>query len=208
MKFRTLIEKLLARVARNKRLDSLWIGTLLGNGEHYICRVEDSLKVIKQYDLTRYRRILHEIEEIWIVPLYGESGMFDPRSPKRCYLDYRYVAVSSHEAIASTIIHEATHARLWRRGIGISEELRHRFEKICIRQELSFAFRLPECSELRARLENDLMLPATTWSGEIILRHRLERWRAELRHAGVPGWLVKLATAFHRTHGRLSIMSP
>jgi hypothetical protein len=68
------------------------------------------------------------------------------RSLKACILDERYLADSATSVgeIASTIVYEATHARLERYGIGYKEELRGRIEAICFRRELAFAVRLPD----------------------------------------------------------------
>jgi hypothetical protein len=199
LKLGMLIDRVSVLLSYSKRCDGLWIGVSSGRSDaHHICRVEASLGLIKRHDPRRYARIRRDIEQIWIVPLYGVAGKFAGRFPHRCYLDYSFVASSSREAIAATVIHEATHAQLWRRGVGISEELRYRVERICMQEELSFARRLPDGRELSESIERDMALASAPWSKEVLQQQRLEQWRADLRRVGVPDWLVRLALALHR----------
>jgi hypothetical protein len=77
-------------------------------------RVEDALRLIKTFDPLRYKRIGRDLERVWVLVLPGDLGNFDA-SIKTCKLDTRFILAdtSSPEVIASTIVHEATHARLW-----------------------------------------------------------------------------------------------
>jgi hypothetical protein len=84
-----------------------------------------------------------ELKRIWVTLLFYGLGQYK-HSLKACILDERYVADSATtvERIATTIVHEATHARLERCGIEYKQELRTRIEAICFRRELAFAARL------------------------------------------------------------------
>ena len=74
---------------------------------------------------------------------------------------------SRPELIASVIVHEATHARLMRCGIGYEEELRARVEKVCLRRELAFAAKLPNGEQIRAQTDPELgYLPPSYWTNE------------------------------------------
>ena len=63
-----------------------------------------------------------------------------------CVIDERFVVDegTTPEMIASVIVHEATHARLFRMGIGYEEGRRARVEQVCLRRELAFAAKLPD----------------------------------------------------------------
>jgi hypothetical protein len=100
-----------------------------------------------------YARILRDLDRIWVCLLQHGLGQYKP-SLKACLLDERYVADSAAavDQIASTIVHEATHARLWRYGIGYKEEQRARIEAICFRRELAFAARLPNSAQLQQKV--------------------------------------------------------
>jgi len=118
------------------------------------------------------------------------------RSLKACVLDERFIADSttSVERIASTIIHEATHARLEQWGITYKEELRARIEVICLRRELAFAVRLPDCSQLQEDRAQDLNWyqanPDYFHDAHFIERHTKGEVEV-LRHIGVPDWLIR-----------------
>jgi hypothetical protein len=60
------------------------------------------------------------------------------------------------EEIASTIVHEATHARLERWGISYDEKQRSRVEAICLRRELNVAASLPHSEPLREQIARTL----------------------------------------------------
>ena len=64
-------------------------------------------------------------------------------------LDERFVTnpETTIERIASVIVHEATHARMERCGIGYAEDQRARIETVCFRRELAFAVRLEVTAE-------------------------------------------------------------
>jgi hypothetical protein len=147
LKLYVLFEKLGMLISRNRRVDGLWVGVLGDKKDDYLLRrVEYALKLIEQYDPTRYRRILRDVDRIWISPLIGALGQFSD-TLKTCGLDYKFVSSSSPDLIASIIVHEATHAHPYLRKLGYPENLRYRIERICIKQQLAFARRYPNGKE-------------------------------------------------------------
>ena len=110
--------------------------------------MEEALSLIKQHSPLDYARITRELKRIWVtLSVYGR-GQYH-RALRVCILDERYVAdpATTAEQIASTIVHEATQARLERCGIEYKEELRTRIEVICCLRQLAFAVRLPNSAE-------------------------------------------------------------
>ena len=101
--------------------------------------------------------------------------------------------------IASTIVHEATHARLMRCGIGYETELRARVEAVCARRELAFANKLPNGAQVRESAERILELCAADdgyWSNTAFEERHVEGSIEAMRHLGAPDWLVRVFLIF------------
>jgi hypothetical protein len=114
-----------------------------------------------------------------------------------CQLDPRFIQASRPELIASAIVHEATHARLTRCGIGYDEALRARVERVCVRRERAFGAKLPNGIEERAQMEADLAhFPADYWTSEAFA-DRFDKGSVEaLRYLGMPNWFIRGAFAY------------
>ena len=187
---RRLLDRILIRLSRSIIVDGLWIG-VFGDEENpeVLHRVNGALQVIKTYDPYRYKRVLRETHRVWVHYLPGNPAEFATEL-RRCLLDPRFVLSSSPEIIASAIVHEATHGKLGRYNIGYSEEIRHRVEKVCMRQELAFARKLPNGEELRQRVDRRLAFPPELWTSEAMYQRRragvIALFRSELSK-----WLVE-----------------
>jgi hypothetical protein len=105
-----------------------------------------ALQLIKQLDSRRFRRLQRHITWIVNCPLPKGGGQY--HYPTRtCRLDVekgmpKPDADYAAAAIASTLIHEATHGVLRARGIGYSAQLRARVERCCVREQNRFLGRL------------------------------------------------------------------
>jgi hypothetical protein len=120
--------------------------------------------------------------------LPGALGKYT-HSLRACELDERFVAAPSPpEVIAATIVHEATHARLWRCGIGYDESLRHRVEAVCCRREVAFASKLPNGERVREKVQDYLAISPTAWTNAATRDRDLEGSVQDLRHIGTPDW--------------------
>jgi hypothetical protein len=100
-----------------------------------------ALALLRSCDPRRFERMKHGSRRIAIFSTVGSSGEHWT-SPWLIVLNSRFVLESSPEEIALVLIHEATHARLKKVGIGYDEEIRHRVERVCVNQEKAFAERL------------------------------------------------------------------
>ena len=101
-----------------------------------------------------------------------------------CVLRSRYVRESDPAAVAVTLVHEATHARLWRRGIRDDPCGRRRMEEICVKEQIAFAERLDNpdiLNHLRGKLQRPWWTPAQ------LHERRITAWR----HLGVPDWTLR-----------------
>src|SRR5258708_5937554 len=150
----SFLDRLLLLCSTSRRVDGLWIGAAEGSSESELVlgRVVDALCLIKTHDPHRYNRILRDLDRLWVRPVPGARGRYNV-SLRACELNRRFVLDEASELIAATIVHEATHARLWHCGFGYEEGVRARVENVCARRELAFAAKLPSRQPVRARGE-------------------------------------------------------
>ncbi len=123
----------------------------------------------------------------------GNLGSYN-HACKACELDLRYVLREDvvPSDIASTIVHEGTHARL--EPLGYSERLRERIEAACRSQERAFAERLPQVEGDRIRAKVGLWdnVTADFWSDAAGERQLRKGIPAALEYVGLPTWLVPI----------------
>jgi hypothetical protein len=198
----SFVERVFMRLSRNRRVDGMWVGVLGDRKDDVLlARVEQALMLIKRYDPGGYRRLQRDIGRIWIAPLLAARGQFH-FSSRRCDLDYRFVTSSEAEMIASTIVHEATHAHPCLRKLGYQEAQRYRIERICMRRQLAFAARLPDSTKIREHLERNLALAPAFWNTESLDRMQVESGIASLRALKVPESLIRLLLTMRGAIGR------
>jgi hypothetical protein len=159
-------------------------------------RVEEALRLIQKYDRLRYDRLIRDLERVWVRDLPGALGTFN-QSLHVCSLDREFVLAerSGLELIAATIVHEATHARLDRCGIGYEEKLRPRVEAVCFRRELAFAAKLPNGEQVREQAERKLAFYATEdyWTNAAFAERYVNDHIEALRNLGAPDWIGRTA---------------
>jgi hypothetical protein len=92
--------------------------------------------------------------------------------------------------IASTLVHEATHARLHRLGIRYTEQTDIRVERACTREELRFLSQVPEgdAAALIDGVRSKYESAATLWSRE----SHIARTDQALATVNAPVWLRRL----------------
>jgi hypothetical protein len=190
------MDRLMLRLsARSKRVDGLWVGAWDERADTELVwrRVEGALSLIKTYDRVRYDRLTHDIERVLVCLLPSGGLAAYKESIRTCQLDTRFVLseTSTPEVVASAIVHEATHARLKRCGIGYDEELRARVEAVCFRREIAFAAKLPIGEEVRDLAERCLEFYAADeyWTDAAFGERYTESAMATMRHIGAPEWL-------------------
>jgi hypothetical protein len=190
-----LADRLALRFSTARHLDGLWFGTWESEPEQILSRVEEALLLIKRYDPIRYNRLLRDLERVWVLLLPSSIGGFDYKI-HACKIDSRYclAATTTPELIAAVVVHEATHARLWRRGIRYEEALRPRVEAACLRREIAFAAKLPNGEAVRDSAARTLTLCATGeyWTRAAFRDRYIAGGTETLRYLGLPGWLVRV----------------
>src|SRR5262245_38978322 len=100
-------------MSTSRAFDGLWVGTREAEPHPALCRVEEALRLIRSHDALHYSRVLRNLERVW-VHLHPSALAHYHSSLKACVFDERFVLAETTtiQKIASTIIHEATHARL------------------------------------------------------------------------------------------------
>jgi hypothetical protein len=205
-----LLDRMDFAMSASRHVDGIWIGSWRGNSED-LARVEEALSLIKQHSPLDYARITRELERVWVnISVYGRAQYH--RALRACILDERYVAdqATTAEEIASTIVHEATHARLERYGIKYKEELRTRIEAICFRRQLAFTVRLPNSAEpqkIGRSLEWYKSNP-DQFSDARFREYRTTGTAEALRYLGTPGWLIRALLNSRSIVGRARKFSP
>lgn len=170
--------------------------------------IEGALQLIKNHDRAQYSRVLRELRCINVSTWLRTSLARANCASGTCLLSEHYVRFrATREEIATSIVHEATHIRIWSYGIDYKPELIRRIEQVCVRREIALATKLPP-EELRARL---ILMSKTRlescakdsryYSGEAFTERRrkdavdfskaISRDMDAMKAAGVPEWLVR-----------------
>ncbi len=195
-----IADRLALFFSAGRYVDGLWIGTWEDKPEPILRRIEEALALIKRYDRVRYDRLLRDLRRVWVLVLPTGLGCYDRRIDA-CEIDSRYflAETTTLELIASTIVHEATHARLWHLGLSYDEALRPRIEAICMRREIAFAAKLPDGDEIRDKAERTLTLCASQdyWTNVAFRERHHEGSVKALRYLGTPEWVIRVILIVH-----------
>jgi hypothetical protein len=163
-------------------------------------RISDALYLIRTYDSRRFRRLKVDVPRILVQGQETTRNAWCHARLRWCVVTFRYAtaADTSLGDLASSIVHEATHARIAHAGIEYRMPTRARIELACAKEQLAFARRLPDSDELVAQLTRRVASwacePGPDWSDE---RFRRDAAQA-LRDNQAPAWLVRLLGMFAR----------
>ncbi|WGD49729.1 hypothetical protein QA641_29395 [Bradyrhizobium sp. CB1650] len=207
------IDTLALWFSKGRTIDGLWVGSSESEPHPALRRVEEALQLIKRHDALGYARITRNLDRIWVQLLPSAQAHYD-RSLNACVLDERYVLrdTMTLEQIASTFIHEATHARLEGWGISYVEAIRTRIEAICLRRELNFLSKLPNTEPLRNEIARTLEWCAANhndYFADASFHERKEDGQIEvLRYVNAPDWIIRWAMWLIRRRRQRASVSP
>jgi hypothetical protein len=187
------IDRLELWFSTSRNIDGLWVGTTEGSPHPGLCCVEEALQLIRKYDPLQYSRVTKNLKRTWVRLLTGNLAQYE-RSLMACVLDERYVVqdTTTIEWIASTIVHEATHARLEGWGVLYEEKKRARIEAICIRRERDFVTKLPGGEVLKEEVARRLewCVGDHDYFSKASFQQRWVEGQIEaFRHLGAPDWV-------------------
>jgi hypothetical protein len=193
----------LARKGVVKLSASQTIDGLVIVGDKGTDKIVAALGLIREFDPVRYKRLLRDVRQVLVTVLPASVAGWAETS-QACELDERYLIreATTPEHVAATIVHEATHARLMRCGIGYEEKLRDRVERVCLRREIAFAARLPVGVDAGQGAEATLQA-MPDFSDRAMSERYLDGLRDALLYLNMPAWLVNLTIFYRRwRHGR------
>ena len=152
-------------------------------------RLDGALDLLSTYAPARYDRTVRSLKGFLVLGT-GEAtrGSYDPANGV-CRLSETFMRKvdTTPAAIACTVVHEATHGRLFELGIGYEEPIRHRVELLCIKAELLTAQRLPGATDEVEHCRAQMLVEPEYFSKEQFV----ERGTHQLRERGCPEWLIR-----------------
>ena len=185
-----LVNRFMFAVSRKHSRGDIKIAMLFDKNDSAIAsKIDQALNLISKFDPRRYRQIKRDVKRIWIAAAPGYCAQWIDEL-QTCILDtdyFRRIDISASE-MATTIIHEATHARLDKFKIGYSEEIRVRVEQICFKSEIAFAKRLPDGLKLVEVAESKLQISEDYWTNAQFQ----ERDIATLAELSKKTWIVRI----------------
>src|SRR5262249_24116355 len=150
---------------------------------------------------TRALRTLQNVADGVFV--FGTAGVLAEwwRDERLVVLRDEYVSDPATLAVhlASTLVHEATHAWLERLGLEYTKDRRARIESICFRRQLRFTRRVPGGGEFIHTLEQQLARDPEYLTDDAFKRRLIE----ELQRLGVPVWVISTMDRWGRRWYRL-----
>lgn len=138
-------------------------------------RIEEALRLIRDNAPVRFAQVCTDVDRIWVLGARFYRGRYI-HSLRMCELYYYFVLspATTAASLASTIIHEAQHARHYRLGFAWEQQTKERLERLCYRASRNFLARVPGGTDaidaVSSRLDCGVRLTLTPRSG---LRIRL-----------------------------------
>lgn len=154
--------------------------------------VSAALELIDRHDANRLARMRRDVKRIALIRSHGSAGEWWPVYGAVA-LDVEHVKHHRLLSISMTIIHEATHARLAEHAAlaATDRRRRERIERACVAQEIAFARRFPEASDLilgaKAKLDS-------RWWEQTSGRDEFDK---RLEKANVPRWFRRMLLWVH-----------
>lgn len=187
----TLVIRLLTWISRKHSIHGLPVwAPLVANEERPLIyrRLDDALSLLKANAPGRYERVRQSLKGFLIFGIDSINASYDPTTAV-CRLGEKFMLApdTTPEAVACTVVHEATHGRLFRLGIPYDEPLRYRVEMICIKAALFTAQRLSGAEAQVERCRGQLTIDPNFFSTDSYA----ERAANNLRAAGLPEWLIR-----------------
>jgi hypothetical protein len=162
-------------------------GGTRGDDEAF-AKITSALDLLRDHGSRTLDDIRRHTNGVFVWVTAGARGEWH-RETGLVVLEEAYVCHGGTSArdVASTLVHESTHARLDAKGFEYSPEQRQRIERVCFRRQLAFARRLSEPGDLVGQAQQQLQRSPDYFTGEA--------WRqravVKLIELGVPRWLAQ-----------------
>jgi hypothetical protein len=185
-----LANRFMFAISRKHSRDDIEIAMLFDkNGSAVSSKIDQALNLISEFDSRRYHQIKRDVKRIWVAVAPGYSAQWMDEL-QTCILDTKYFRRDDVLApeMALTIVHEATHARLFKLKIGYTEAIRERVERICIKSEIAFAKRLPDGQKLVEMAKSRLQTSENYWTNAQFQQRDLDT----LADISKKNWVVRI----------------
>jgi hypothetical protein len=157
-------------------------------------RLDEALRLLQVSAPGRYERVRQSLKGFLIFRIDSYNASY--LGAGVCQLDEKFMLApdTTAAAVACTIVHEATHGRLYKLGIPYDEPIRHRVEMVCIKAALLTAQRLPGAEAQVDRCRRQLTIDPGFFSKESFTQRAAE----DMRTAGMPEWFVRFYVSRRR----------
>jgi hypothetical protein len=124
-------------------------------------KVRAALALVETHAPRRFATLRRDMRQLLVCGRPDAAAQYDAER-QLCELSVHWVTRDdvSPELVASAIVHEAEHARLWRLGLRYTPEQHARIERLCHRAERVFGKRLPNGAGVVAQAEAGMLLDA------------------------------------------------
>jgi hypothetical protein len=148
--------------------------------ERLFRHVSDAFTLLTRYDPKSALRVRAHLRRVLVYEwptAYGSIARYTPWFAL-CQVNAAALAAMAEGAgviVACCLVHETTHARLYRRNrrtLAGGEALRLRVERLCLMTELAFVSKLPASAGLQEQLRQELDEIPQTYSDAEIKRRR------------------------------------
>jgi len=160
--------------------------------EQVFARLDEALGIIERHQPWYFRHLVRDFARI-AVRRYPCRGAYFPNE-RTCLIELTFSVNPAFTAaqVASTIVHEAMHARLDRRGVVFTREIAARHERFCRRAEVELGMLVPDGQAIVERALASLaatdeeVAPVIDW--DLAGRRVAE---ADIAALNVPPWIKK-----------------
>ncbi|MGH7649377.1 MAG: hypothetical protein ACREND_14770 [Gemmatimonadaceae bacterium] len=189
-----LTRSLFGQVSRTRTLRGVTIDVVNTrpdiDTDRVFARLDEALGIIEQYQPWYFRHLVRDFARL-AVRRYPCRGAYFP-GERTCLIEITFSVNPEFTTaqIASTIVHEAMHARLDRCGVLFTREIAARHERFCRRAEVELGMAVPNGEAIVERALASLaasdedVAPAIDWD---VARRRVAQ--ADLDALHVPPWL-------------------
>ena len=182
-----VVDRLLFRISPKRAIHGIPTAIIFSSPEERersFQLLEDAFGLIATYAPVRHRQLLLDITRILVTSANpGTEAKYYAKS-RSCTLNLYWLRREATVAldVATTLVHEGQHGRLYRLGIGHNRGSLLRVERICYRSERVFASRVPGAELLWHRASAAMEFDGAMYS---VAAH-YERQAAGIRDAAFP----------------------
>lgn len=178
---RYMIARMMSRGAAKTQIGSLSVVDLIANGssEALFERLRAACALIERHDPQRFRRFQQDVSRI----VFLETGPEYWHRGRICVL--HDIATLNDMQVATHLVHEGAHARLYASGIQYTRRLKTRIEHACVREELRFLARVPASEPFIERALQKF--DESWWTADAVRERHLE----SLANARAPALVVR-----------------